>query len=83
MVHAVSRRRWTRLFRSPSFAQPPTAPSHRTPGVTAPIVGSTSLKNIEDSIGAVQVKLTDEEYKSISEGYVPKSIVSAVFGDAE
>ncbi|KAI0785512.1 aryl-alcohol dehydrogenase [Abortiporus biennis] len=38
-------------------------------GVTAPIVGTTSLKNLEDIVGAVNVKLTDEEVKSLEEPY--------------
>ncbi|KAJ7674478.1 NADP-dependent oxidoreductase domain-containing protein [Mycena olivaceomarginata] len=32
-------------------------------GVSAPIVGSTSLANLEDSITAVHIKLTEEEIK--------------------
>ncbi|KLO06997.1 Aldo/keto reductase [Schizopora paradoxa] len=45
-------------------------------GVTAPIVGTTSLKNLEDLIAAVHVDLSDEEMKYIEETYAPM----AVFG---
>jgi len=45
-------------------------------GVTAPIVGTTSLKNLEDLIAAVHVKLSDEEMKYLEESYAPM----AVFG---
>ncbi|KIO29952.1 hypothetical protein M407DRAFT_21006, partial [Tulasnella calospora MUT 4182] len=46
--------------------------------VTAPIVGTTSLDKLRDSVGAVHVKLTEEEVKSIDELYQPR----AVFGFA-
>jgi len=46
------------------------------PGVTAPIVGTTSLKNLEELIAAVHVKLSDEEMQLLEEPYEPM----AVFG---
>ncbi|KZP13274.1 aryl-alcohol dehydrogenase [Athelia psychrophila] len=45
-------------------------------GVTAPIVGTTSLENLKDLLGAVQLKLSAEEVKSLEELYQPR----AVFG---
>ncbi len=59
--------------------------------VAAPIVGTTSLKNLEDIlgklgqremhdisfntlVGAIQVKLTEEEIKSLEEPYLSQSI---------
>jgi len=42
--------------------------------VAAPIVGTTSLKNLEDLIGAVDVKLTPEEIKYLEEPYVPRKV---------
>jgi len=39
--------------------------------VSAPIVGTTSLKNLQDLIDAVQVKLTEEEIKFLEEPYKP------------
>ncbi|CCO28676.1 Putative aryl-alcohol dehydrogenase YPL088W [Rhizoctonia solani AG-1 IB] len=42
--------------------------------VAAPIVGTTSLKNLEDIVGAIHVKLTEEEIKSLEEPYLPQAI---------
>lgn len=44
------------------------------PGVSAPIIGSTSLKNLEDIVGAVDVKLTEEEMKYLEEPYKPSEL---------
>ncbi|KAI0328025.1 oxidoreductase [Cubamyces sp. BRFM 1775] len=44
------------------------------PGVTAPIIGTTSLSNLEDILGALDVKLTEEEIKSLEEPYKPVAI---------
>ena len=38
-------------------------------GVTAPIVGTSSLDNLQDLLGAVDLKLTEEEMKELSEPY--------------
>ncbi|KAJ6623984.1 NADP-dependent oxidoreductase domain-containing protein [Mycena sp. CBHHK59/15] len=45
-------------------------------GVSAPIVGTTSLANLTDIIGAINVKLTEDEIKYLEEPYQPM----AVFG---
>ncbi|KAJ7618130.1 NADP-dependent oxidoreductase domain-containing protein [Mycena polygramma] len=42
--------------------------------VSAPIVGTTSLANLADIVGAVHVELTAEEIKSLEEPYQPKAI---------
>ncbi|KAJ7596448.1 aryl-alcohol dehydrogenase [Mycena floridula] len=52
-----------------SMAQVAIAWSLSKEGVTAPIVGTTSLKNLEDIIAGVNVKLTDEEIKYLEEPY--------------
>ncbi|TFK34408.1 NADP-dependent oxidoreductase domain-containing protein [Crucibulum laeve] len=44
-------------------------------GVTAPIVGTTSLENLKDFLGAVHLKLTDEEMKHLEEPYTPQSVL--------
>ncbi|KAF5346876.1 hypothetical protein D9756_010574 [Leucocoprinus leucothites] len=44
------------------------------PGVTAPIVGTTSLDNLNDLIGSVNVELTPEEIKQLEEPYKPIAI---------
>ncbi|KZV72034.1 aryl-alcohol dehydrogenase [Peniophora sp. CONT] len=42
---------------------------------TAPIVGTTSLKNLEDLIGAVNVKLSEEDIKFLEEPYSPRGVM--------
>ena len=44
------------------------------PGVTAPIIGSTSLANIENLIGALNVSLSEEDIKFLEEEYRPLPI---------
>lgn len=44
--------------------------------VTAPIVGTTSLKNLEDLAAAVHVQLSEDDIKALEEPYGPQ----AVFG---
>ncbi|KAI0064016.1 Aldo/keto reductase [Artomyces pyxidatus] len=44
-------------------------------GVSAPIVGTTSVKNLHDLIEGVNVKLTEEEIKYLEEPYRPRAIV--------
>ncbi|OJT13665.1 Versiconal hemiacetal acetate reductase [Trametes pubescens] len=41
------------------------------PGVSAPIVGLTSLANLEDILNGIDLKLTDEEIKRLEEPYKP------------
>jgi len=41
-------------------------------GVTAPIVGATSLENLHDLLGAVDIKLTEEEKKELEAPYLPQ-----------
>ncbi|KAJ3007688.1 hypothetical protein NUW54_g3450 [Trametes sanguinea] len=58
-----------------SMAQIATAWTLHKPGVTAPIIGTTSLKNLEDILGALDVKLTDEDIKFLEEPYQPTNII--------
>ncbi|KAI0823790.1 Aldo/keto reductase [Trametes gibbosa] len=58
-----------------SMAQISTAWIMAKPGVTAPIIGTTSLKNLEDILGALDVNLTEEEIKYLEEPYQPVAIV--------
>ncbi|KXN91891.1 Versiconal hemiacetal acetate reductase [Leucoagaricus sp. SymC.cos] len=44
------------------------------PGVTAPIVGTTSLNNLHDLLGAIDVNLTPEEIQQLEEPYKPNPI---------
>ncbi len=43
--------------------------------VIAPIVGATKITHLEDAIGALSVKLTQEDIASLEEPYVPHRIV--------
>ncbi|KAL1681011.1 NADP-dependent oxidoreductase domain-containing protein [Schizophyllum commune] len=45
------------------------------PGVTAPIVGTTSLENLQDLIGAVDIELSEEDVKYLEEPYHPQAII--------
>ncbi|KZT67555.1 oxidoreductase [Daedalea quercina L-15889] len=57
-----------------SMAQIAIAWSLSNDNVTAPIVGTTSLKNLEDSIKAINVELTPEETKYLEEPYKPLEV---------
>ncbi|KAG2006291.1 hypothetical protein CC2G_002616 [Coprinopsis cinerea AmutBmut pab1-1] len=44
------------------------------PGVTAPIVGTTSIANLEDLLGALNVKLEEEEIKELESPYEAQNV---------
>ena len=44
-------------------------------GITAPIVGITKEKYLDDFIGALDIKLSDEDIKCLEDAYVPHNIV--------
>ncbi|KAJ3560186.1 hypothetical protein NP233_g11002 [Leucocoprinus birnbaumii] len=44
-------------------------------GVSAAIVGTTSLDNLHDLIDAIEVKLTEEEMKSLEEFYTARAVM--------
>jgi 1-deoxyxylulose-5-phosphate synthase len=43
--------------------------------VTAPIVGATKITHLEDAVGALSIKLIQEEIAYVEEPYVPHRIV--------
>ncbi|KAF9976508.1 hypothetical protein BGZ73_008448 [Actinomortierella ambigua] len=45
------------------------------PYVTAPIVGINKEEHLKDAVGALSVKLTEEEIKYLEEPYVPKALI--------
>ncbi|KAJ6601084.1 aryl-alcohol dehydrogenase [Mycena vulgaris] len=57
--------------RGVSMAQIALAWSIGSDGVTAPIIGTTSLEKITDSIAAIHLKLTPEEMRFLEEPYRP------------
>ncbi|KAG9017564.1 hypothetical protein FRB90_000769 [Tulasnella sp. 427] len=58
-----------------SMAQVAIAWSMSKPFITAPIVGTTSIDKLKDLVGAVEVKLTEEEVKAIDDLYRPRAII--------
>ncbi|TFY81145.1 hypothetical protein EWM64_g2867 [Hericium alpestre] len=42
--------------------------------VSAPIIGTTSLEKLQDTVGALDVQLTEEEIKYLEEAYTPRAI---------
>jgi aryl-alcohol dehydrogenase-like predicted oxidoreductase len=45
------------------------------PGVTAPIVGATKMKHLEDAVGALALTLTDDEIARLEAPYVPHPVI--------
>jgi aryl-alcohol dehydrogenase (NADP+) len=45
------------------------------PVVTAPIVGASKMKHLDDAIAAVNAKLSDDEVKGLSKGYQTRRIM--------
>ncbi|KAK0210036.1 Aldo/keto reductase [Desarmillaria ectypa] len=58
-----------------SMAQVAVAYSMGKEGISAPIVGTTSVANLKDLIGAIEVTLTEEEVKYLEEPYKPLPIM--------
>ncbi|MGD0262548.1 MAG: aldo/keto reductase [Verrucomicrobiota bacterium] len=44
------------------------------PEITAPIVGASKPQHLEDAVGALSIKLTAEEIKTLEEPYIPHPI---------
>ena len=44
------------------------------PGVTAPIVGATKARHVDDALAAERLELTDEEIERLEEPYLPHAI---------
>lgn len=58
-----------------SMAQVATAWVMHKEGVSAPIVGTTSLDNLMDILGAINVQLSEEEIKYLEELYSPMAVL--------
>jgi len=43
--------------------------------VTAPIIGATKIRHLDDAVGALSLKLTPEEVAYLEEPYVPRRVV--------
>jgi len=44
-------------------------------GITAPIIGATKMNHLDEAIGALQIKLSEEEMKFLEELYVPHKVL--------
>lgn len=51
---------------------------HFAKGVTAPIIGVTKVKYLDDAVGVLNVKLTDDDIAYLEELYVLHKIVGAL-----
>lgn len=51
---------------------------HFAKGVTAPIIGATKAKYLDDAVGSLDVTLTTEDVAFLEEPYVPHKIVGAL-----
>ncbi len=47
----------------------------RNSAITAPIIGTSKAHHLEDAVGALKIKLTDEEVKAIEAPYQPKPVL--------
>ncbi|MBB2911466.1 aryl-alcohol dehydrogenase-like predicted oxidoreductase [Streptosporangium becharense] len=47
----------------------------RQPGVTAPIVGATKERHVDDAVAAVELELTDKELAFLAEPYRPRRVM--------
>ena len=51
---------------------------HFAKGVASPIIGATKEKYLDDAVGALDIKLSDEDVSYIDECYIPHKIVGAL-----
>lgn len=52
------------------------------PGLTAPIIGATKLKHLEDAIAATEVTLSPDELLALEAPYKPHAVTGHGYGDA-
>jgi aryl-alcohol dehydrogenase (NADP+) len=45
------------------------------PGVTAPIIGASKMKHLEEAVAALEVELDAEELKELEEAYLPHPVL--------
>ncbi|KIL64342.1 hypothetical protein M378DRAFT_163370 [Amanita muscaria Koide BX008] len=58
-----------------SMAQVALAWVFQKDGVSAPIIGATSMDHLNDLIGSVNVQLTPDEVKYLEESYAPQAVI--------
>ena len=47
----------------------------RQPGVTAPIIGTTKMPQLDEALGALAITLDDDECAPLEEPYVPHPVL--------
>ncbi|MDE2488309.1 MAG: aldo/keto reductase [Alphaproteobacteria bacterium] len=47
----------------------------KNPAITAPIIGASKLGHLEEAVGALDVKLSDDEVKKLEAAYQPKPVL--------
>lgn len=47
----------------------------KNPAITAPIIGASKLTHLEDAVAALDVKLTDDEIKTLEKPYQAKPVL--------
>jgi aryl-alcohol dehydrogenase (NADP+) len=47
----------------------------KNPAITAPIVGASKAHHLSDAVGALEIKLTDDEVKALEKPYKPKPVL--------
>jgi len=45
------------------------------PGITSPVIGASTLQQLDEQAGALKLKLTEEEVKSLGEPYQPHPVL--------
>jgi len=45
------------------------------PGVTAPVIGASRMRHLEEAVGAVEIRLTPGECESLEEPYAPRPVL--------
>lgn len=56
-------------------AQVATAWVLQRPGITAPIIGASKLKHVDDAVAALDIKLTPDEMAALEAPYIPKAVL--------
>jgi aryl-alcohol dehydrogenase (NADP+) len=45
------------------------------PAVVAPIIGASRMEHLEDALGALEIRLRDDEVRALEDGYEPHNVV--------
>jgi aryl-alcohol dehydrogenase-like predicted oxidoreductase len=80
VVDAVGRIADTRGVRRASVAL---AWLHAKPVVTAPLVGASTTRQIDDAVAALSLELSDEEIRALEAPYTPRHDFQGISDDAE